>query len=342
MHAVIITEPHHAEYQECEIPKIAPHEILVRVRAVGICKSDVEVWHGTRPAPYVKYPVQLGHEWCGEIIEVGAQVQNLYAGQHVAVEGLNYCGACFFCLRGETNLCEQYDEFGFTRPGGYAEYAAVRADLAHPFDTALAYEYAALCEPASCACHAIERANIRAGDTVVIVGPGTIGLLCAAWAKIFSPAHIIVIGENRINAALARDMGATHYFARDAAPRDAVRALTQGRGADVVIEAAGSADAFALAMSLARRGGTLIAEGIAGGGAQIAFQPDDLVLQDLRVHGIFSYASRHFEKTLRALESGALAVAPLITHTFPLSAFRDAFALLEQRSERVGKVLMKP
>ncbi len=327
---------------ECPVPHIAPHEILVRVRAVGICKSDVEVWHGTRPAPYVKYPVQLGHEWCGEIAEVGAHIKTLRVGQRVAIEGLNYCGVCFYCLRGETNLCEQYDEFGFTRPGGYAEYVAVRADLAHPFDDALAYEDAVLCEPASCACHGIERAGIRAGDTVVIVGPGTIGLLCAAWAKTLSPAHIVMIGENRANAALAREMGATHYLANDSAPRDAVRALTQGRGADVVIEAAGSTNAFRLAMSLVRRGGTLVVEGIAGGGAEIPFQPDELVLQDARVHGVFSYASRHFEKTLRAIESRTLHVAPLVTHRFALHAFRDAFALLEQRTERTGKVLLEP
>lgn len=342
MRAVIVTKPHRAVYRECETPKLAPHEVLVRVRAVGICKSDLEVWHGTRPAPYVKYPAQLGHEWCGEIVELGAAVKTLRVGQRVAVEGLNYCGACFFCLRGETNLCERYAEFGFTLPGGYAEYVAARADLAHPFDDALAYPRAALIEPAACACHGVERANLRADDTVVIVGPGAIGLLCAAWAKSFQPAQLVVVGENRVNQDLALGMGATHYFTNADAPRDAVRALTAGRGADVVIEAAGSPRTFQLALTLARRGGTVVGEGIAGGGAPLPFQPDDLVLQDLRVHGVFSYAARHFEKALRMLERGALDVQPLITHTFPLSEFRRAFELLERRTEPIGKVLLVP
>lgn len=342
MRAVIVTEPHRAVYRECETPNLSPDEVLVRVRAVGICKSDVEVWHGTRPAPYVKYPVQLGHEWCGEIAELGAAVHHLSVGQRVAVAGLNFCGACFFCLRGETNLCAQYDEFGFTRPGGYAELVAARADLAYPFHDALPYEHAALCEPASCACHALERANIQAGDSVVIIGPGTLGLLCAAWARIYQPAHIIVVGENRMNETLAYEMGATHYVTNDDAPRDAVRAVTAGRGADAVIEAAGSPQTFGLALTLARRGGTIVVEGIAGGDAQIPFQPDDLVLQDVRVHGVFSYAARHFEKTLRMLERGALDVQPLITHTFPLIEFRRAFELLERRAVRVGKILLVP
>lgn len=342
MRAVIITGPHRAVYRECETPKLAPHEVLVRVRAVGICKSDLEVWHGARPAPYVKYPVQLGHEWCGEIAELGAAVHHLRVGQRVAVAGLNFCGACFFCLRGETNLCAQYDEFGFTRPGGYAELVAARADLAYPFHDALAFEYAALCEPASCACHALERAAIQPGDSVVIIGPGTLGLLCAAWARIYQPAHIVVVGENRMNETLAYGMSATHYFTDDAELLEHIRALTEQRGADVVVEAAGSPRAFALALALARRGGTVVVEGIAGGGAQLSFQPDELVLQDARVHGVFSYAARHFEKTLRMLESGALPVAPLITHHFPLSEFQRAFDLLQTRAERVGKILLYP
>lgn len=340
--AIRITSPHHSELIESPPPPLAPNQVLVRVQAVGICKSDVEVWHGTRPAPYVKYPVQLGHEWCGTIEQVGAKVNQLHVGQRVAVEGLNYCGKCFYCKRGETNLCETYNEFGFTLPGGYAEYVAVRADLAHPFDRALAYEHAALCEPASCVAHGIERANIQAGDTVVIIGPGTIGLLAAAWARLFDAAQIVVMGENRMNESLALAMGATHYFTIQENQRARVLELTNGRGADVVIEAAGSPQAFASAFDLVRRGGTIVVEGIAGGGKQIPFEPDQLVLQDVRVHGVFSYASRHFEKTLRLIENGKLNVQPLVTHTFPLADFRRAFDLLEQRTERVGKVLLKP
>ncbi len=342
MKAVIIQQPRHASYIETDRPRAGEGQVLVRVASVGICMSDVELLEGTRPDAYVAYPVQPGHEWCGTVAELGDGVSGVTVGQRVAVEGHNFCRTCFWCRRGETNLCETYAEFGFTLPGGYAEYVAARADLVHPFSDALPYDVAALTEPAACAGHGIVRAQIQAGDTVVVIGPGTIGLLALAWAKLYAPRHLVVVGRSTRNESIARAMGATHYVttARDAV--SLVRELTGGRGADVVFEATGNRASIPVAIDVARRGGTLVLEGIGGATAVEPMDTDVFCLKSLHVHGIFAYASEHFVQALHLIENGRLDVSPLITHTFPLSEYERAFDLLRSRSERVVKVVLNP
>ena len=342
MKGVVIRKPHEAEYTDLPQPCIGDEQALVQVAMVGICMSDVEVYDGTRPAPYVSYPCVPGHEWCGTVVEVGAGVRHLSVGDRVAVEGHNYCGRCYFCRRGQSNLCESYNELGFTLPGGYAEYVAARADLAHPFRDSLSFESAVLTEPASCAGHGMSRAGVRPGDTVAIVGPGTIGLLGVAWARALQAGRIMAIGLDRQSEPLARRIGATDYFAVTEDPTERVRALTGGHGADVVLEAAGSPTALALACDVARRGGRVVAIGVAGGGRTLALDPDMFCLKDLRVEGIFAYTSRIFQRTLRRIEGGGLDVGAFITHRFPLERFREAFQLLRDRPEPVLKIVLEP
>lgn len=342
MKALLINAPHQATFGETARPTPGPGQVLVRVAAVGVCMSDLEILDGTRPEPYIMYPITPGHEWCGTVVEVGSGVSQPAVGQRVAVEGINFCQVCFWCQRGETNLCSAYNEFGFTLPGGYAEYVAVRADLAHPFADSLPFETAALTEPTACAGHGILRANVRPGDTVAIVGPGTIGLLGVAWARLFSPCRIIAVGVDRQNEPLARVMGATDYLTLEDDPVSFIYALTGGRGADVVLEAAGSEMAIPLVLDLARRGGSVAFAGIVGGGRKLLVESDLFSLKDLRVHGIFSYTSALFAQALRLIENGLLDVRPLITHQFPLEAYGRAFDLLRNRHEPVGKILLKP
>lgn len=344
MQAVFIHAPHQVTFGETARPVPGPGQVLVQVAAAGVCMSDLEILDGTRPEPYIKYPIIPGHEWCGTVVETGPGVAQPTVGQRVAVEGLNFCRSCYWCNRGETNLCTAYNEFGFTLPGGYAEYVVARADLARPFADSLPFEIAALTEPAACAGHGILRAQVRPGDTVVIVGPGTIGLLGVAWARLFNPSCIIAVGVDRMNEPLAQAMGATEYLLVEDDPVSFVRDVTAGRGADVVFEAAGSETAIPLAIDLARRGGTLALAGIVGSGRKLPLESDIFCLKNLNVHGVFSYPSNLFAQTLGLIESGLLNVSPLITHQFPLTEYAHAFDLLRRRpgSESVGKVLLKP
>jgi len=342
MKAVVIRTPNRAFFRDEADPKAGDGQVLVRVAVAGVCMSDVEVMKGTRPLPYVKYPIIPGHEWCGTVEEVGSGVKRVAAGDRVAVEGHNFCRACVWCSRGETNLCASYNEIGFTLPGGFAEYVAVRADLAHPFAKALPFEAAAMVEPFACVVHGAQRARIHRQDTVVVVGPGTIGLLAVGWAAMARPARLVAIGLDRSNEATARKMGATDYFTVKDEPVAKVREMTGGAGADVVFEAAGSEAAVTLALDLARRGGAVILSGIAGGNRRMLLESDVFSLKDLRVDGVFAYTTASFEQALRIIESGKLDVRPLVTHTLPLREFEKAFDLLCNRPEAVVKVMLKP
>jgi 2-desacetyl-2-hydroxyethyl bacteriochlorophyllide A dehydrogenase len=342
MKAVVIRTPNRASLRDEADPEAGEGEIVVRVAAAGVCMSDVEVMNGTRPPPYVRYPIIPGHEWCGIVEAVGPGVKRVAVGDRVAVEGHNFCRACAWCSRGETNLCASYSEIGFTLPGGFAEYVAVRADLAHPFAKGLSFRAAAMVEPFACVVHGARHARIEAGDTVAVVGPGTIGLLAVGWAKMSRPGRLVVVGLDRANEAVARRMGATAYLTMGDDPVRKLREMTGGAGADVVFEAAGSESAVPLALDLARRGGTVILSGIAGGQRRVLLEGDVFPLKDLRVYGVFAYTTDSFEQAMRLIESGRLDVRPLITHMLPLEEYEKAFDLLRRRPEPVVKVMLEP
>ena len=175
MRAIRIDKIGIGKITELAIPQPGPGQLLVRDAAVGVCLSDVELWEGSRPPAYIQYPVTPGHEWSGTVTEIGSGGAVFAVHDRVAVEGHNFCNTCFYCKRGETNLCSHYSELGFTLPGVYAGYVPVRADLAHKFNAELPFEVAALTEPASCVANGILRANLGKDDTLVVVGPGTIG-----------------------------------------------------------------------------------------------------------------------------------------------------------------------
>lgn len=343
MRVLEVQAPGQFGLQERPEPTPGPGEVLLRPLAVGICGSDREIVLGTRPAPYVRYPIVPGHEWTAEVIALGPGAQQLAPGDYVAVEGLNSCRVCAACRQGRTNLCAYYDEFGFTRDGGLAEQVAARVDLLHPFRRTLAPEHAALTEPTACALHGVDAVTPQPGETVVVIGPGTIGLLGVALFALHHPGKLIVAGRSARNRELALALGATDFLTGSPEQiKSAVQALTGGSGADVVYEAAGNAGGVPLALSLARRGGRIALEGITGGEMPISLEPDLLVLQALEVKGIFSYTVSHFERALRLIESGLLNVAPLITHRLPLSRYSDGLALMESRSEPVVKVSIFP
>lgn len=343
MRVLEVQAPGQFGIQQRPAPTPGPGEALLRPLAVGICGSDREIVLGTRPEPYVRYPIVPGHEWTAEVLALGSAVRGIEVGDYVAVEGLNYCRICPACRQGRTNLCAHYDEFGFTRDGGLAEQVVARADLLHPFRRTLAPEHAALTEPAACALHGIDAVAPQPGETVVVVGPGTIGLLGAALFALYHPRRLIVAGRSARNRDLALSLGATDFVT--GSPEEitnAVQERTEGRGADIVYEAVGHTIGVPLALNLARRGGRVALEGIAGGNARLSLEADLIVLQALEVKGIFSYTSSHFGRALSLIESGLLNVTPLVTHRLPLSRYSDGLALLENRAEPVVKVAILP
>jgi threonine dehydrogenase-like Zn-dependent dehydrogenase len=326
-----------------DVPVLAPaaDEVLVRVEAVGICGSDLELIKGTRDAAFSRYPVVPGHEWAGVVAETSPSHPHLPAGTRVVVEGHHFCGTCGACRAGRTQLCASYDEYGFTRDGGYREYVAARADLCHPLsqvDTALG----ALAEPTACALHAVERSQITSADNVVVIGAGPIGLLAAACAAAHEPARLLVADERDTTLSVARLLGATDTICAPASSLAAAVREALGASPDVVIEAAGHPLAQAAAMEVLARGGRLTVLGIAGADRTTPFNFDPLVFRDARVEAVFAYPSAVFGRAVRLIDHGIIDPAPVITHRFALSDANEALALLESRREPAIKVLLDP
>ncbi len=341
MRAYRVERPGQAGLVDEPIPVAGEGEVLVRVEAVGICGSDLELVKGTRDAAFTHYPVVPGHEWAGVVAETSGAFAHLAAGTRVVVEGHHFCGTCAPCRRGRTHLCTNYDEYGFTRDGGYREYVAARADLCHPLsnvDTAVA----ALSEPTACALHAVERSHITSTDTVAVLGAGPIGLLVVACAAACRPARLLVADVRDETLAVARLLGATDTICADPAALAGAARDALGGGADVVIEAAGHPLAQVAAADLLARGGRLTVLGIAGHDRTAPFNFDPLVFRDAHVEAVFAYPSDVFGRAVQLIDSRVIDPSPLITHRFPLSQAPAALALLQSRREPAIKVLLDP
>lgn len=342
MKALVIKAAGQAGLTELEKPPIGPEDVLIRSRAVGICGSDVELYRGTRPEGFYRYPIVPGHEWAGEIVAAGERVSTLSPGDKVVSEGFLSCGTCRNCRTGLTNLCEAgYDEIGFTRSGGLAEYVAVPARLVHKLPATSSLEEAALLEPTAVVAHAFLRAQPQAGSTVVVVGDGNIGLLAVQVARLFSPAAIVLLGSRDERMEMARRLGATHTVnARQNDPEPLVRSLTGGRGADLVFEGGNRPEGVETSLRLARRGSTVLLEGIAGTGARLSLESDIFVLKHLAVLGIFGANSAAWSYAVQIFRAGLLNLAALITHRFALADYRVALDTLVGRQPKTLKVLL--
>ncbi len=342
MKALLLKGPGEAILTELEKPSIGPEEVLIRSRAVGICGSDVELYRGIRPQGYYRYPVVPGHEWAGEVVAIGERVRTISPGDKVVAEGFLFCGTCRNCRTGLTNLCEAgYEEIGFTRTGGLAEYVAVPARLVHILPGNASLEEAALLEPTAVVAHAFLRSQPRAGDSVVVVGDGTIGLLAVQLARLFSPAILVLIGSRNERLELGRQLGATHtHNSRGSDPEPLIRSLTGGQGADLVFEGGNRPAGVEQALRLARRGGTVVLEGIAGSGAHLSLESDTFVLKHLAVLGIFGASSAAWTYAVQIFRAGLLNLAPLITHRFALDEYQTALDTLISRQTKMLKVLI--
>lgn len=344
MKAIRITGPGEAHLAEMDIPTIGPEDVLIRSRAVGICGSDVELYQGTRPAGFYRYPIVPGHEWAGEIAAVGERVRNLMPGDKVVAEGFLSCGVCRNCRNGLTNLCEAgYDEIGFTRSGGMAEYVGVPARLVHTLPAETSLEEAALLEPVSVVAHAFLRAHPQPGSSVVVIGDGNIGLLAVQVARLFNPSIIVLLGSHNDKLTIARQLGATHTVnLREADAEPLIQTLTGGQGADLIFEGGSRPSGIEQALRLARRGGIVLLEGIAGAGAQLNLESDIFVLKHLTVYGIFGANSAAWSYAVQLFRAGLLHLAPLITHRYPLADYQTALETIIGRQSKTLKVIVLP
>jgi L-iditol 2-dehydrogenase len=342
MKAVVKTqpEPGNVHYIEVTEPCAGPGQVLIEIKNAGVCGTDIHIF---KSEYVIKPPVILGHEVCGTIVETGPGVKRWRTGDRVTVNPSagRLCGVCRFCRLGAPFLCVDRAAVGSGMNGGFAKHLAVREEIVFPLPETLDFETGALCEPFACAVQAVlELTTIRAGEVVAVSGPGPVGLMCAMIAKAHG-ARVVLIGttEDAARLELGRSIGADLALrVEDGNVLDAVRELTHGYGADVVLECSGAHASAALCLELVRKMGSYTQVGIFGSPFQVDL--DKVVLKQLRMQGSICHSWQTWDTTLRLLGDGIFNLRPLISNRLPLSRWEDAFQGVIRGTET--KVLLYP
>jgi len=324
--ALVVVKPGEVILADRAAPVPARGEMLIRPELVGLCGTDLEIIDGLIDPAYIRYPIVLGHEWTG--IAAG---RSPLSGSRVVVQGIIGCGHCAGCGRGLTNLCETYDEIGFTRDGAAASQVAVPSELVHPLAAAVCAEDAMLAEPSAVVYRALARARVVSGCRALVIGDGTVALLAVVLLGLWSPAQIVLLGRRAGQAALASAAGATRFETDPAAA---------GTGFDLVVEAAGATDAAATALQAPRRGGTVVLIGLPPHGETTGLAVDDTVNGDLTIMGSFGYTASAWRDVVTLLNAGRLRPGFLVTHRFALADWEQAIGTLRGTQSPRGKVLL--
>jgi len=317
--AAILHGPRDLRVESSTRPEVRGDEVLVRVTVAGLCGTDYRIWSGDRP---VAYPRVMGHEFVGRVETIGAGVTRVAPGGHVAVEPNYSCGTCPLCWEGNKNLCLARTAVGIDVDGCFAELVRVPARCCWPAPAGVADEDLVLTEPLAVAVRAVGRADVRSGETVAIVGAGTLGLLAVQVARGHG-ARILVVSRTARRFALARDLGAEATHTVEDGPLDArARAFSGREGVDCVIETAGAAEAVNHALALVRPGGRIILTGLPHESTPVEFF--SVVRREITILGSMIYQDE-FSEAMRLVADGTVKTRPLVSHRFPLDAIGDAF-----------------
>jgi len=321
-------------------PEISDNEVLIRVNASGICGTDIHIYRGEWKT---NTPIILGHEFSGVIADVGREVKGLNIGDPVVAEPNIPCGSCYFCRMSERNyFCENLEATGVTVNGAFAEYVKIVASNVYRLPKRYNLDEAALIEPLACCVRGIDQAEIKAGDTVAIIGAGPVGLILLQLALQSGASMVIQTDMEDSRLSLAKELGADHTInVTKEDPIESIKELTDGYGVDVAIEAVGKPEAITQAMRATRRGGKLVIFGVSPEDAVWKVRPFELYDKELTIKT--SYRSPYtFQRAVKIAVSGRVRLKPLISHVFKLDDIHRAFEVAEKRLEGAVKVLVKP
>ncbi len=336
MKALVKTKPEPAgvEYLDWNIPKVGPREILIQVKAVGICGTDLHIydWAENIVREYKpKLPLVMGHEFAGMVVEVGPQVENLKVGDRVTAMPVLYCGECYFCRDGKQNICDHRPLLGLGADGVLAEYIAMRSANVYKLDAQISFELGALSELTCVGLHALEKARLTSGETVAVVGPGPLGVMMAILAKHSGAGRIFITGleADRERLEIARQIGAIPICAEKEDPRKEILDHTDGLGADVVFETAGSSSGVIQSLNLVRKGGRV---GILGQGHESVEIPTAMLsFREIELIGTRAYTPKNWQKVFHTLMNGEEDLKKMITHRFPLSLAEEGIKKMKNQ-----------
>mgnify|MGYP001625121782 FL=1 len=319
-------------------PHAGPGELVLRNQVCGVCGTDVHIYHGEPGSADVNPPVVLGHEYSGEVVEVGEGVTGFAVGDHVTVDPNIYCGHCAYCQNGKKQLCPSMEAIGVTRDGGFAQYSRIPASQAFKLEPTVPWEAAAMAEPLACCLHGIDLAGIQVGDKVCVVGGGAIGLLMVQLAKLSGASQIVLSEPNEKRRQVGLQLGAN--AALDPTRPDAQEAFAQvlDGGANVVIECVGNVPAVKSAFQFAGKGATVLLFSVPKVDATFDLPLFDVYKKELTIKGSFVNPDTH-ARAVALINSGKVDFGPIITHRFPLDQLPEAIAM--QMSDASIKVVVE-
>jgi len=329
MKAIVQTGPESVEIQNREKPEPGDDEALLRVEAAGLCGSDAHAYLYEGGYEWIPMPRIMGHEYAGEVVEVGADVTAFSVGETVVEEPVHDCGECFQCRNGQPNVCRDFSITGMHRDGAYTEFVAVGAEHLHAVPEGVPPDHAALTEPTSIATRAVfDRSTTTPGDTVLVEGPGPIGVLTAVVADGMG-ANVVVSGlakDERYRLPLVESLGIETVNTGEADLDDVVETATDGIGFDVVFDTTGHRSGVEMAADAVRKGGGIVAVGLPGEPSELFMTP--LVRGEIDLNTSYGSVWRNFEQALRLMEAGEVPIKEIVDDSFsaddPVAAF-EAF-----------------
>ncbi len=340
MKAAVFEAVKSVKVKEVPIPEISEGEVLVQVKNTGICGTDWSIYNGWYSAD--KLPMIPGHEFSGVIAKVGRNRNGFKEGDRVTADINMSCGHCYYCIRGDQLLCNNFTQLGIHTNGAFAEYVKAPASLLHHLPHTLSFEEGAFIEPLSCCIHAAKAVNARIGSSIAIVGCG-LGVLHARMAVLRACAPVIVIGDNTKRLQIAKDMGADYTIdVREIAdPVAEVMKLTDGRGVDYAIEAVGTTKTYEQAFAMLRKGGTLSAFGITGEQDIMQVRPFEFVLGEKKITGSCAGIGDDWPDAITLLANGRIDPKPLFSMKVPLEDLEWALHEL-RRDPNLFKIFVSP
>lgn len=330
MLAVVFEAPEKLSVKEIARPQPRVDEVLLKVRRAGICGTDIHIFQNEYMS---QFPLVPGHEFVGDVVEAGGEAKGLAEGQRVAVDPNIYCNHCAFCRNKQFNHCLNWQGVGITRQGAFAEYVAVPASACYVVPETLSDADAAMIEPVSCVVHAMNRLEVKPGDSALVLGAGPMGLLLLQALRHRGAGEVAVLDRDAERLKLSRQLGATHVITAGSHHGAALSELAP-HGYDIVVDATGAPQVIEEALSFLRPCGRYLQFGVAPRNARISIRPYDLFRYDWTLLGSFAL-SYTFEQAIAWMGSGVLQTQMLVSHRVPLKDFGEVFqAFREGRTLR--------
>ena len=333
----VMTQPKNIIFREIAVPEPGPDQVLVKIKKIGICGSDIHVYHGTHP--YTSYPVTQGHEVSGEIVKLGEYVKDLSVGQRITIEPQVFCGRCYPCLHGKYNLCEHLKVMGFQTTGTASEYFAVDASKVTPLPEGMSFSAGAMMEPLAVTVHAAKRFPDLKGAKTVVLGCGPIGILLAQSLKALGADKVLVTDISDTRLELAKSVGAD--YAVNTLHKDFGEAMLEAYGpdkADVIYECAGSDITMEQAIQNARKGSTIVLVAVFGKRASVDLAK--LNDSELDLNTSMMYRHEDFVDAIRLVNEGKILLKPLETAHFAFADYQKAYEYIDNNRETTMKVLI--